>query len=82
METLRTAIEQQVQAREYDDTLNEYLVAEAKIGVLERKKPPTQLQTNDAFQAFLARHDALEDALESREDFEAVATGFRNIDRA
>ena len=83
METLRTAVAQQVEAAAYDETLQEFLETEAKIGVLERKKPPTQLESNEQYQAYLVRHRELEQELaKSQADFEAVTTGFREIDRA
>lgn len=83
METLRDAVAQQVTVREFDDTFDEFLEITAKIGVLERKKPPTQLASDDQYQEFLARHEELEEELaELRTDFETVTTEFKQIDRA
>ncbi|TQQ79811.1 response regulator [Halonotius terrestris] len=82
-ETLVEAIEHQLTAREYGDTVQELFSATSKIGVLEAEKSPEELEASEEYQQLKDRIEELRaqqnELIDELDDFEAA---FNAIDRA
>ena len=82
-ETLLEAVEHQLIAREYGETVQELFRATSKVGVLEAEKSTEELKESTEYQALTQRIEELRadqsDLIEELDDFEAA---FNAIDRA
>jgi DNA-binding response OmpR family regulator len=80
--TLRDAVEQQLRARDYDERLDEYFEVTAKMGVLEARRLPGELEEDDEYRELADRADGLQEELASFVDgFDDIAHAFNDIDR-
>ncbi|TQQ82761.1 response regulator [Halonotius terrestris] len=81
-ETLLEAIEHQLIAKEYGETIQELFSATAKLGVLRADKPAEELESLSEYQALKSRIETLRaenrDRLDELGDFEVA---FNEIDR-
>ena len=80
--TLRTAVDQQLRAGDYDDRLTEFFEVTAKMGVLEARHPPGKLDSDEEYQRLAERADQLRNDLdELLAEFDDLAHAFQEIDR-
>jgi DNA-binding response OmpR family regulator len=75
-EDLVAAIDHQLAARRYDDTLSEYLEVTSKLALLEAEKSPRELATNEDVATLRERERDL------REEVDAALADFGNFDDA
>jgi DNA-binding response OmpR family regulator len=81
-EDLVSAIEQQRNATEYDQTLTEYLEVTSKLALLQEEKSPTELEGNVDVEELEARSEALKAEMdESLAEFDDIDMAFRDIGR-
>jgi len=82
-ETLLEAIDHQLTAREYGETVRKLFQATSKVGVLEAEKSTDELKRSTEYQALTQRIETLRadqsELIEELDDFEAA---FNAIDRA
>ncbi|RJX42999.1 response regulator [Halonotius aquaticus] len=82
-ETLLEAVEHQLTAREYGETVQELFRATSKVGVLEAEKSAEELEESAEYQELTQRIEELRaeqsELIEELDDFEAA---FNAIDRA
>jgi len=82
-ETLLEAVEHQLTARQYSDTVQELFSATSKVGVLEAEKTAEELAASDEYQGLKDEIEELrgrqEELIDELDDFEAA---FNAIDRA
>jgi YesN/AraC family two-component response regulator len=82
-ETLTEAVEHQLTARQYSDTMQRLLSATSKVGVLEAEKSAEELEASTEYQNLKDQIAELrtrqEELIEELDDFEAA---FNAIDRA
>lgn len=82
-ETLFDAVEHQLTAQQYGDTVQALFRATSKMGVLEAEKPDEELVDSEEYQELTARVEELRaeqnELMEELDDFEAA---FNSIDRA
>jgi len=82
-ETLLEAVEHQLTAREYGETMQELFRATSKVGVLEAEKSAEELAASAEYQELTERVEELRaeqsELIEALDDFEAA---FNAIDRA
>ena len=82
-EDLFDAIEQQLQATEYDDRMSEFFSISSKISVLEVEKTDAQLQDSEEYQELKRRRDELQAEMdETVENFDDVSNAFQAIGRS
>jgi DNA-binding response OmpR family regulator len=82
-EDLFDAIEQQLQATEYDDRMSEFFSVTSKISVLEVEKTDAQLQDSEEYQELKRRRDELQAEMdETVENFDDVTDAFQAIGRS
>ena len=82
-EDLFEAIEQQLQATEYDDRMSEFFSITSKISVLEVEKTDAQLQDSEEYQELKHRRDELQAEMDDAvEDFDDVTSAFQAIGRS
>lgn len=80
--TLRDAVEQQLRARDYDDRLDEFFTVTAKMGVLEARRLPGELEEDEEYRDLSDRAEGLQDELGDIVDsFDDIAHAFTAIDR-
>jgi CheY-like chemotaxis protein len=76
------AIEQQLAARSYDDSLQAYLQATSKVTVLEGEKGPEEFAASEAAAELEARLSSIQDDMDaSLAEFGEIDAAFREIDR-
>ena len=81
-ESLISAIEQQLTAKEYGDRFAEYFAISAKIGLLQSQKSPTELARNDEYQQLQRDAEQLRSEMDTAlADFGDFELAFREIDR-
>ena len=73
---LLAAIDQQVEARRYDEQLDEYLEVTSKLSLLQAEKTPQELEGNDEVQALSDR------AAELKAEMDEMLGGLEDIERA
>jgi DNA-binding response OmpR family regulator len=73
---LLAAIEQQVEARRYDEQLDEYLQVTSKLSLLQAEKTPQELEGNDEVQGLSDR------AAELKAEMDEMLGGVEDIERA
>lgn len=79
---LMNAIEQQLEAVDYDDNMDEYFRISSKIGVLEAEKSPDELEDSEEYQRLKRKAAEMEtDLSEQQEGFSDMMTAFNNIER-
>lgn len=79
---LKTAIEQQLRAVEYDEGISAYFAAVAKLQVLESSLPQPELERNEEYVALQSRAAELREATErTLNDLDPIVA-FQQIDRA
>jgi DNA-binding response OmpR family regulator len=79
---LRSAIEQQLTAKEYGERFAEYFAIIAKIGLLDSQKTGAELAENDEYQQLQREADRLREELDTTlAEFENLELAFRDIDR-
>lgn len=79
---LIAAVEQQLHATEYDESISEYFELSSKIALLEAEKSSTELEEHDEYQKLTERAAALgEQADESIDSFGDVTQAFADINR-
>ena len=82
-EDLFDAIEQQLQATEYDDRMSEFFSISSKISVLEVEKTDAQLEDSEEYQELKRRRDELQAEMdETVENFDDVSNAFQAIGRS
>ncbi|MFB6296808.1 MAG: HalX domain-containing protein [Halobacteriales archaeon] len=82
-EDLFDAIEQQIQATEYDDRMSEFFSVTSKISVLEVEKTDAQLEDSEEYQELLERRDELQAEMDDTvDDFDDVTDAFQAIGRS
>jgi DNA-binding response OmpR family regulator len=82
-EDLFDAIEQQLQATEYDDRMSEFFSVTSKISVLEVEKTDAQLQDSEEYQELKRRRDELQAEMdETVDNFDDVTDAFQAIGRS
>jgi len=80
--TLRGAVEQQLRAKSYGDQLDEFFEVTAKMGVLEARRLPGELEDDEEYRDLESRADDLQGELsEIVEEFDDIAHAFNDIDR-
>jgi DNA-binding response OmpR family regulator len=80
--TLRDAVEQQLRAASYDDQLDEFFEVTAKMGVLEARRLPGELEDDEEYRELEDKADDLQDDLsEIVDEFDDIAHAFNDIDR-
>jgi DNA-binding response OmpR family regulator len=80
--TLRDAVEQQLRAQNYDDQLDEFFEVTAKMGVLEARRLPGELEDDEEYGDLSERADDLQSELSDIvEEFDDIAHAFNDIDR-
>lgn len=81
-ENLRSAIRQQLTAKEYGDRFAEYFAISAKVGLLDSQKPATELAENDEYRRLQREAERLRGKLDATlAEFEDFEVAFREIDR-
>jgi len=81
-DALYDAIDQQLEAAEYQDTVSEYFAITAKQSILEEGKSQAELDRNDEYQELQARADELRDRMDdSLDEFDDLTFAFKDIDR-
>jgi DNA-binding response OmpR family regulator len=79
---LINAIEQQLDAVNYDDSMDEYFRISSKIGVLEAEKSPDELEDSEEYQRLKRKAAEMEtDLSEQQEGFNDMMTAFNDIER-
>jgi DNA-binding response OmpR family regulator len=79
---LFAAIEQQLEAATYDDSVEEFFSVSSKLGVLEAEKTAEELANSEEYQRLQARADELrDDADDQVEAFDDMVSAFNDIDR-
>lgn len=79
---LINAIEQQLDAVNYDDSMDEYFRISSKIGVLEAEKSPDELEDSKEYQRLKRKAAEMEtDLSEQQEGFNDMMTAFNDIER-
>jgi DNA-binding response OmpR family regulator len=79
---LVSAIEQQLNAREYDQTLTEYLEVTSKLALLQEEKSPTELEGNVEVEELQTRSEELKAEMDdSLAEFDDIDMAFRDIGR-
>jgi DNA-binding response OmpR family regulator len=77
------AIQQQLQAVEYHDTVSEYFAITAKQSLLEQRKSPVELEDHEEYQQLSERAEELRGEMDEKlEEFDDMAMAFNDIDRA
>jgi len=80
---LFAAIEQQLDAVDYQDTVSEYFAITAKQSLLEQRKSTVELEDNEEYQQLRARAEELRAEMDRQlDEFDDVAMAFSDIDRA
>jgi len=80
--TLRAAVEQQLRAQSYGDQLDEFFEVTAKMGVLEARRLPGELDDDEEYRELADRADGLKEELSDIVDeFDDIAHAFDDIDR-
>jgi CheY-like chemotaxis protein len=76
------AIEQQLAAKSYDETLQTYLEATSKVSVLEGEKSPEEFAASEAVADLEARLEAIQAEMDdSLAEFTEIDAAFKEIDR-
>jgi DNA-binding response OmpR family regulator len=79
---LINAIEQQLDAVNYDDSMDEYFRISSKIGVLEAEKSPDELEDSEEYQRLKRKAAEMETDLSEQQDgFNDMMTAFNDIER-
>jgi len=79
---LEAAIDHQIDVQDRDDRLREYLVARAKLTVLEAEKSRHELSESSAYADLRSTAERMEATLEdSVPDFDETVDAFQSIDR-
>lgn len=80
--TLRGAVEQQLRAQNYDTRLDEFFQVTAKMGVLEARRLPGELENDGDYRDLSERAETLQEELRGIVDeFDDIAHAFNDIDR-
>lgn len=80
--TLRGAVEQQLRAQNYDDRLDEFFEVTAKLGLLEARRLPGELEDDTEYRELNARADDLREELSTIVDeFDDIVYAFNDVDR-
>lgn len=80
--TLRDAVKQQLRAQNYDDRLDEFFEVTAKMGVLEARRLPGELDGDEEYGDLEDRSADLQQELsEIIDEFDDIAHAFTDIDR-
>ncbi|MFB6227824.1 MAG: HalX domain-containing protein [Halobacteriales archaeon] len=82
-EDLFDAVDQQLQAEDYDDRMSEYFNVTSTIAVLEAEKTDAQLANNKEYQRLRRRRDELNAEMDrALDDFDDFSAAFKSIGRS
>ncbi|HKJ59986.1 MAG TPA: HalX domain-containing protein [Halobacteriales archaeon] len=81
-DVLRSAIDQQLAAREYDVSIDEYFSVTSKLALLQTEKPTQELTDNPEYRRLKRRADELRETMDrSLDNFDDIDVAFQNLSR-